>query len=48
MDARIFQRAINRFAACIGNVRVLCAEDHQQFTTDFFRARERSCILVLP
>ena len=41
------QRPINRFASCIGNVRVLCSEDHQEFTTNFFCAGQRSGICVL-
>src|SRR6266403_462992 len=38
---------INRYASCIGNVRVLCSEDHQEFTTNFFCAGQRSGICVL-
>src|ERR1700730_13109374 len=43
----ISQHPINRFASHIGNVRVLCPEDHQQFTTDLFCAGQRSSICVL-
>src|SRR5260221_11357014 len=38
---------MNRFASCIGNVPVLCSEDHQEFTTNFFCAGQRSGICVL-
>ena len=41
------QRLIDRFASRIGNVRVLCSENHQEFTANFFCARQRSGICVL-
>jgi hypothetical protein len=41
------QRVIDRFASSIGNVRVLCTENHQEFTANFFGARLRSGIRVL-
>jgi hypothetical protein len=41
------QRLIDRFASRIGNVRVLCTENHQEFTANFFGARLRSGIRVL-
>jgi hypothetical protein len=41
------QRPIDRFAARVGNVRVVRAEDHQKFTSDFFCASQGSGIGVL-
>ena len=41
------QLPINRFASCIGNVRVLRSEDHQEFTANLFCAGQRSGICVL-
>src|SRR6202167_3328037 len=38
---------MDRFAARVGNVRVVRAEDHQKFTSDFFRASQGSGIGVL-
>src|SRR5215467_2572261 len=41
------QRPIDRFASRIGNVQVLCSENHQEFTANFFCTRQRSSIYVL-
>ena len=41
------QRLINRFAPSVGNVRVVCPEDHQEFAADFFCAGQRSGICIL-
>jgi hypothetical protein len=43
----VLQRPINRFASRVRNVRVLCPEDHQKLTADFFCAGQRSGICVL-
>src|SRR5215470_10253768 len=41
------QRPIDRFASRIGNVRILCSENHQEFTANFVCTRQRSGICVL-
>src|SRR5215472_5292858 len=41
------QLPIDRFASGIRNVRVLCSENHQEFTANFVCTRQRSGISVL-
>jgi hypothetical protein len=47
VDTGVLQRPINRFASRVGNVRVLCPEDHQKLAADFFCAGQGSGICVL-
>ena len=47
VHAGFSQRRIDRFASSIGNVRVFCSENHQEFTANFLRALQRSGICVL-